>query len=150
MGLVHLPLPYVAMLVGSLASLLIAGVGRIGGEASLLFRLTNWISGEPLWAPEIVSGLLFGWFAYKYVPSKMAFCSFALPGVLLLWNVAYWQQRMSQYDGTWDTFFGAGCGGSECAYEFFLTAPFYTAVAYTVGAAISRVRGPRRLEAFPS
>jgi hypothetical protein len=41
---------------------------------------------------------------------------------------------MAVYDSTWDTYFGKGCGGSECLYELFLTAPFYTSVAYSIGA----------------
>jgi hypothetical protein len=51
---------------------------------------------------------------------------------------------MSQYDSTWDTFFGTKCGGSECFYQLLITAPFYGAVAYSAGAAIAHCRGRKR------
>jgi hypothetical protein len=143
-GLIHLPLPYLTTLVGFLISLLIGSIGLIGSEQGVFFRLTNRISGEPVWAPEIAAGLLFGWLAYKRVPSRLAFASCAVPAVILLWNVTSWQRTMSQYDSTWGTFFGTECGGSECLYQLFLTAPFYTAVAYSAGAVIAHVRGQRR------
>ena len=144
-GLAHLLLSYFAALIGFVISMLIAGVGLIGSEG-LFFRLTNAISGEPVWAPEIIAGLLIGYLAYKRVPSRFAFVSWIVPGVILFWNVISWQRTMSQYDSTWSTFFGTGCGGSECMYELFLTAPFYTAIGYAAGAAIAHIRGDRRAE----
>jgi hypothetical protein len=113
-GLVRLPLPYLATFGGFLISLLIGGIGLIGNEQGLLFRLTNRVSGEPVWAPEIAAGLLIGWVAYKRFPSRFAFLSFAVPAMILVWSAVSWQRTMSQYDSTWDTFFGTGCGGSEC------------------------------------
>jgi len=140
-ALIHLPLPYLATLGGFLISLPIAGIGLIGSEQSFFSRLTNRLSGEPVWAPEIVAGLLIGWVAYKHFPSRLAFLSFAVPALILVWSAASWQRTMSQYDSTWDTFFGTGCGGSECLYQFFITAPFYGAVAYSAGALIAHCRG---------
>ena len=139
-ALVHLPLPYLATFGGFLVSLLIAGIGLIGNEEGSLFRLTNRISGEPVWAPEIATGLLVGWVAYKHFPSKLAFGSFVVPAVVLVWNAVSWQRTMSQWDSTWDTFFGMGCGGSECLYQLFITSPFYAAVAYSAGAVIAHCR----------
>jgi len=34
---------------------------------------------------------------------------------------------------TVDNFFFARCGATECLYELFITAPFYTSAAYTLG-----------------
>jgi hypothetical protein len=78
-ALIHLPLPYLATFGGFLISLLIAGVGLIGNEQGFLFRLTNRVSGEPVWAPEVAAGLLIGWVAYEHFPSRLAFLSFAVP-----------------------------------------------------------------------
>jgi hypothetical protein len=128
------------MLCGFLVSLLIAAIGLIGDEQSFLFRLSNRVSGEPVWAPEIAAGLLFGWVAYKRLPSRLAFFSFAIPAAILAWSAASWRS----IDSTWDTFFGAGCGGSECLYQLFITAPFYGAVAYSVGAVIAHCRRHKR------
>jgi len=143
-GLVHLPLPYLATFGGFLISLLIGGIGLIGNEQGILFRLTNRVSGEPVWAPEIAAGLLIGWVAYKRFPSRFAFLSFAVPAMILVWSAVSWQRTMSQYDSTWDTFFGTGCGGSECLYQLLITAPFYGAVAYSAGAVIAHCRGHKR------
>jgi hypothetical protein len=143
-ALIHLPLPYLATFGGFLISLLIAGIGLIGNEQGFLFRLTNRVSGEPVWAPEVAAGLLIGWVAYKHFPSRLAFLSFAVPAVILVWSAASWQRTMSQYDSTWDTFFGTGCGGSECLYQLFITAPFYGAVAYSAGAVIAHCREHKR------
>jgi hypothetical protein len=149
-GLVHLLLSYVAALVGFLIGMLIAGIGMVGSEQGLFFRLTNVISGEPVFAPDIVTGFVIGWLAYKRVPSRFAFASWIVPGVILFWNVIEWQRTMSQYDSTWSTFFGTGCGGSECLYEVFLTAPFYTAIAYAGGALLGHLRRYRQTEVSSS
>jgi hypothetical protein len=139
-GLIHLPMPYFATFGGFLISLLVAGIGLIGNEQGFLFRLTNRVSGEPVWGPEIAAGLLIGWAAYKRIPSRLAFGSFVVPAVVLAWNAVSWQRTMSQYDSTWDTLFGTGCGGSECLYQLFITAPCYAAIAYSAGAVIARCR----------
>ena len=145
-GVVHLLLPYVAALVGFLIGMLIAGIGMVGSEQGLFFRLTNVISGEPVFAPDIISGFVIGWLAYKRVPSRFAFVSWIVPGVILLWNAISWQRTMAQYDSTWSTFFGTGCGGSECMYELFFTGPFYTAIAYAAGAVVAHIRGHKLSE----
>lgn len=137
-------MPYLATLSGFLISLPIAAVGLIGNEQGLFFRFTNFISGEPVWAPEILAGFLFGWLAYRRIPSRLAFGAFAVPAVILFWNVVSWQRAMSQYDSTWSTFFGTGCGGSECLYQLIVTAPFYTAVAYSAGSVVAHGRGHRQ------
>jgi hypothetical protein len=144
--LIHLPMPYLATLIGLLISSLIAVIGLIGSEQGLVFQLTNRISGEPAWAPEILASLVVGWVAYKQLPSKLAFGSFAVPAVILFWNVFSWQRTFSQYNSTWSTFFGTDCGGSECLYQLSLTAPFYTAVAYSAGAVIAHIRSHNRKE----
>jgi hypothetical protein len=89
-----------------------------------------------VWAPEIAAGLLIGWVAYKHVSSRLAFGSFAVPAVILVWNAVSWQGTMSQYDSTWDTFFGSGCGGSEGQNQLFIAAPSYAATAYSAGTII--------------
>ncbi len=48
-GLIHLPSPYFATFGGFLISLPKAGIGLIGNQHGFLFRLTNRVSGEPVW-----------------------------------------------------------------------------------------------------
>jgi hypothetical protein len=130
-GLLHLGLPYVAMILGFIASLLVTIlVPGAGKQSTIIGQLT----GEPFWVPEIVAGLVLGWLVYETVPSKFAFAAWAAPGCLLLWSAWSWQRRMALYDSTWDTYFGKDCGGSECLYQLFLTAPFYSSIFYSIGA----------------
>jgi hypothetical protein len=130
-GLLHLGLPYMATILGFVASILITIVVPGAGEQSTLI---GQLTAEPFWVPEIVAGLLLGWLAYETVPSKIAFIAWAAPGSFLLWSAWSWQRRMAVYDSTWDTYFGRHCGGSECLYQLFLTVPFYSSIFYSIGA----------------
>jgi hypothetical protein len=123
LGLLHFFLAYVSFVVGLLASLLLAWIPG-----------TSRLSDEPFWLPEILAGLCLGFFCYRRVRSKIAFAVWIFPATFLAWSAIYWHRTMSVYDSTWDTYFGSQCGGSECLYELFLTAPFYSSLAYSVGA----------------
>jgi len=130
-ALLHFGVPYIASIVGFLVSLLIVAIFPAAREASTLIgRLTS----EPFWLPEIMAGLFLGWFAYKTLPSKIAFMAWLIPGLLLLWSAWSWQRNFAMWDSTWDTYFGSHCAGSECIYQLFLTAPFYSSVFYSIGA----------------
>ena len=63
------------------------------------------------------------------------------PAVLLVWNVFSWKPYTSRSNlgDAWANYFGSDCDGSECLYEVFLTAPFFTSVAYSVGSIAMRV-----------
>jgi hypothetical protein len=115
-GLLHLGLPYAATILGFIASILIQ------------------LGGEPFWLPEIMAGLLLGWFAFETVPSKTAFLAWIVPAGCLLWSVWSLQHTTGAHDSTWNTYFGSDCGGSECLYQLLLTAPFYSSVFYSIGA----------------
>jgi hypothetical protein len=127
----QLPAGYVATILGCIASILIILVFPAAGETS---TLTGQLTGEPFWLPEIMAGLLLGWFAYETVPSKIAFFGWLVPGCLLLWSAWSWQRSMAANDSTSDTYFGKDCGGSECLYQLFLTVPFYSSLSYSIGA----------------
>ena len=115
--LLHLPLVY----LGSLC--VAAGSGPLCGLLSAIL------------------GLFTGYFFFRKIPSRFAFWVWLIPGFLLAWNVWSWNREMSQYNSTWDTYFGTNCGGTECLYQVFFTAPFYTAVFYSIGAFISYKKG---------
>ena len=83
-------------------------------------------------------GLVVGCLTYILLPFFTAFLAWLPPGLFLLWDAANWQLTNSTYDSTWDTFFGKGCGGSECLYALLLTAPFL------------HIRGPFRRSAHPA
>jgi hypothetical protein len=124
------------MLLGFLGSFLVIAVFPSAGEQA---TLSGQIVAEPIWLPEVLMGILLGGIAYRRLPTKLAFYVGVPPAVLLFSSAWHWQQTMAIYDSTWDTYFGKGCAGSECLYELLLTAPFYTSLAYTVGALASRL-----------
>jgi hypothetical protein len=115
--LLHIPLVY----VGSLC--VAAGSGPI---------LAFW---------GALLGAFAGYFFFKKIPTRFAFWVWLVPGSLLAWNAWYWQHTgMVKYASIWDTYFGTNCGGSECLYQILFTAPFYTAVFYSLGAFLSHKR----------
>jgi hypothetical protein len=130
-GLLHLGLPHVATILGFIGSFFIIFIFPAAGQAS---TLSGQLAAEPFWLPEIVTGLLLGWFAYETVPSKTAFIAWLVPGCFLLWSACSWQRSMAAHDSTWDTYFGRNCGGSECLYQLIFTAPFYSSILYSIGA----------------
>jgi len=129
---------------GVLVSAAILLVYPPSGEQS---TISGQVTGEPIWLPEILSGLFWGMFFYRRLPSLCAFLAWLPQGIFLFWSAYSWQKTMAVYDSTWDTYFGRNCSGSECLYEFFLTMPFYTGIGYSVGALISRIS---RVQANPA
>jgi len=127
----HVSLAYMATILGFIVSMVLIVV--VGDRVSI-----RWLIAEPVWGVEMVCGFLAGHWCYRKFPSRTAFLAWCVPGTILFTIVLQWQHKMSQYDPTWQTFFGMRCGGSECLYQLFLTAPFYTAVSYSVGAAFGQ------------
>ena len=138
--LVHLPSPYAAALLGVILSAVILVIYPPAGEQN---TIAGRLTGEPVWIPEIAAGLWLGYFVYRRVPSRLAFFTWLTPAFFLFFSALSWQRGMAQYDSTFDTYFGTGCGGSECLYELFLTMPFYTSVGYTLGALLAKITRSR-------
>ena len=130
----HLILFYCALIASFLASMFVTALIPSLGQSS-----NPWAAllGEPAWILEIVACLLVGYFFYKKMPSKSAFVVWLVPLAFLVWSAWSWHLTMSKYDSVWDTYFGRGCGGSECLYELMLTAPSYSCIAYSLGALAS-------------
>jgi hypothetical protein len=139
-GWVHFVLPYFSLPLGIFATWIIELSYSPAGEQH---TLSGSVIETPLYLPEIVAGLLFGWFLFKVWPSRTAFLAWLVPLALLAWSA--WSNRtMAVWDSTWDTYFGRNCGGSECLYQVLLTVPFYASIAYSLGAFIrfrTRVSG---------
>jgi hypothetical protein len=57
-----------------------------------------------------------------------------IPLLLLIWNILTEGLRMQPYTPLIDIYFSAHSGATEGLYELFLTAPLYTAIAYSLGA----------------
>jgi hypothetical protein len=97
-------------------------------------------AGEPYFLFPILSGFALGVLSCRYSRSSSAAWVWILPTVVLLWNVLTWQSGgfRPYWPDVWNNYFGSDCGSSECVYELFVTAPFYTSLAYTLGWLVRR------------
>ena len=130
----HLILFYCAFIASILASMFVILLIPSLGQSSNPWAA---VLGEPAWILEAVICLFAGYFLYTKMPSKLSFVVWLVPLAFLVWSAWSWHLTMSKYDSVWDTYFGRGCGGSECLYELMLTAPFYSCIAYSLGALAS-------------
>jgi hypothetical protein len=135
--LIHLALFYCGLVLSFLAQLLlILIIPPLGKVTNPLGRAVN----EPVFPLLVLAGFTVGRYCYQRIPSRLALAIWVVPGIFLLYSSWSWHKTMSQYDSVWVTYFGSGCEGSECLYEALLTAPFYSAIAYSLGALMSAVR----------
>src|ERR1700730_5136764 len=90
---------------------------------------------EPYFITPIVAGFILGKFSSRFFRSASAAWVWVVPMTILVGSVATWKTGgFSPYwRDVWNNYFGSQCGSSECAYEWLVTAPFYTSVAYTLG-----------------
>jgi len=130
-GWVHFVLPYFTLPLGILATWIIELSYSPAGQQHII---SGSVIETPLYVPEILAGLLAGWFLFEVWPSRTALLAWALPLAFLVWSASSWHETMAMWDSTWDTYFGRNCGGSECLYQVFLTVPFYASTAYSIGA----------------
>jgi hypothetical protein len=91
--------------------------------------------GEPYFALPVVAGLFLGVMSGRFFRSSSAAWVWVVPTIILVWNLFSWQNGgyRPYWPDVWNNYFGSNCGSSECLYELFVTAPFYTSVAYTLG-----------------
>jgi hypothetical protein len=134
--LIHLAVFYCGLVLSYLAQLLLVLIiPPLGKVTNPLGRAMS----EPVFPLLILAGFAAGRYCYQRIPSRLTFAIWIVPGIFLLYSAWSWHKTMSGYDSVWDTYFGSGCGGSECLYELVLTDPFYSAIAYSLGALISTV-----------
>ncbi len=131
---------------------ILAGIVLVQGSAVLLAAFTANDSGgnfgdhvvqqrifllldEPYFIAPILAGLTLGLFGRRVFCSDVSKWVWVVPAALLLVGVATWRNGgfRPYWQDVWNNYFGSKCGSSECLYEWLLTAPFYTSVAYTLG-----------------
>ncbi|HWY57125.1 MAG TPA: hypothetical protein VNZ03_21850 [Terriglobales bacterium] len=97
-------------------------------------------AGEPYFVFPVLAAFAFGVLSHRYSRSLSAMWVWVLPAIILIWNVVTWKTGgfRPYWADVWNNFFGSDCGSSECVYELFVTAPFYTSLAYTLGWAAKR------------
>jgi hypothetical protein len=93
---------------------------------------------QPYHAAPVLCGFTLGALSRRFPRSRGAAWVWIAPLIVLMWNLMTWEgagppTSSAHWAGVWANYFGAGCAGSECVYELFVTLPFYTSVAYTLG-----------------
>jgi hypothetical protein len=119
---------------------------------SALMRGLHWIfSNTPFFPIQITGGAYFGWKLYRRWAHRSMLWVRILPGVLLTYAViaiptfSPWSSSLAD-TGPLSHYFGWGCqADNRCYDQLTFTQPFYTSVAYSVGAlwASHRLRNPR-------
>jgi hypothetical protein len=91
--------------------------------------------GEPYFALPVLTGFFLGVLSSRFFRSSSAAWVWVLPTIILVWNLLSWHNGgyRPYWPDVWNNYFGSNCGSSECLYELFITAPFYTSFAYTLG-----------------
>jgi hypothetical protein len=99
------------------------------------------LSDNPYFLGAILVAFVLGYTSHRFFKSSAATCVWILPSIILIWNVFTWKSYAPRSDlaDAWANYFGKDCGGSECIYELFVTAPFYTSVAYSLGWLVKHV-----------
>ena len=137
---------FTGLIIVLIPAILLAAItkNRSGGNfadhvvAQPLFILLN----EPFFIAPIVAGFMLGLFGRRFFRSASAAWVWTVPMVILICSAATW--RTGGFHPYWsdvrNNFFGSKCGSSECAYEWLITAPFYTSVAYSLGWTIKNLK----------
>jgi hypothetical protein len=122
-----------------ISGFIIAGVAglielKIRGPEFFSSSLTNNFLGEPYFVIPITLALVLGFWGQKWFRTSAGYFLWMVTASILLSSVVSWRSYSSlgRWQDAWANFFGHDCSGSECFYEWTVTAPFYTSAAYTL------------------
>jgi hypothetical protein len=132
------------MFAGTLVTLALAAILAVLTKNAPGGNFIDHVIDQPFfhWADKsgwvmILSGLGLGWAARRFFASRSAAFVWVPPTVVLLWNLVMWTgygpPTTTQYWMELWSHYSADCGSSECLYWLFVTLPFYTSVAYSLG-----------------
>jgi len=138
-------------LCGLLPSIVVALLTKNAGPGNFVDHLVDQLIfrvliDNPYFLAPIAVAFVLGLFSNRAWKTNSALWVWLFPTMILVWNVFLWKSytNRSNLADAWANFFGSDCGGSECLYELFVTAPFYTSVAFSLGWIAMRVFGPAR------
>jgi len=137
----HMILSYAAYILGCIGTLGFVAVHHLfGHDSSFIIRLVE----EPVWMGPEIAGVACGILTTRKIPTKLALIAW-IPHFLFLADSVWSDCKHSNgCSAAWDTFFGPHCGATECLGQLLVTAPFYTAVAYSCGSFIFLALGRRK------
>jgi hypothetical protein len=124
----------------------ISGVHEPWRESPLLHGIHWLLVDTPLFPVQISVGLWFGWKLFSRLSHHVMFWVWVLPGVLLAYAViaiptlSPWSASVfNESRGPLAHYFGWGCRVQDrCFDQLTFTLPFYTSLAYGVGAALAQ------------
>jgi hypothetical protein len=98
------------------------------------------VFGEPYFIGPIALAFALGLWGRKRFRTTAGYFLWIVPALILLSSFLSWHSysHLGRWQDAWANFFGRDCGGSECFYEWTVTAPFYTSVVYTLGWIVAR------------
>jgi hypothetical protein len=104
-----------------------------------LFKLG---ADNPYFVGPILMAFVLGWTSRRYLDSRAAAWVWVLPALALVWNLMTWKSYspLGHWADVEANFFTTNCGDSDCLYELFVTAPFYTSIAYSLGRLATTLR----------
>jgi hypothetical protein len=142
----HLLAILISFFIATLTALI--GKNESGGNFAdhLLDQRVFMLSSHPYFVLPIIVSLCLGMLCHRFFPSRSGAWIWLLPTIVLIGGVLSWKPGNLPYWGTvWNNYFGSHCGGSECLYELFITSPFYTSIAYSVGWSIQRLKQQEKI-----
>src|SRR5262249_22791805 len=96
---------------------------------------------HPYFPAQIAVAVALGYVGSSWFKSRSALWVWVLPTMFLTLNFYLWKPP-SALEDRWisaiNHFFGSGCEWPPCADRFLVALPFYTSVAYMVGALLDR------------
>lgn len=110
-------------------------------------NIADSLFGSPIFPAEIVLGLVVGFFVNRQLLSKSALWVWILPALWLLSDIPS-SVKETGWSYTWNYLFWGKC--ADCVEQTILVAPFYTSLAYSLGAWIALKKIPREQEQVPS
>ena len=132
-------------IIGGLAIAAIPAVG-IPFLAGTLRQQTGFpllkVADEPYFLLPIALALVFGFWQQKRFESSAAYFLSVVPGLVLLSTFLAWQSYTARgrWENAWANLFTSDCSESGCLYQYVVTAPFYTTLAYTSGWIVAKRR----------
>ena len=95
----------------------------------------------PYFLTSILAAIFLGAWSFHFAPkSPSASWVWVVPALLLLQHLRPWSFRSQDLSIAWNDLFGPNCGNTECLMELFVTAPFFTSIAYSVGRVVQKRR----------
>lgn len=100
--------------------------------------LVDFLFGEPFFPLDILLGFFLAFCLNRRLGHGFARWVWILPAIRLAYTIATWNlhvySTLSYWEDIWVELFGSGGSSTEGVYLLRVTLPFYTSVAYSLGA----------------